>query len=142
GFNRSIRQCRRRAAQGRAVGRRRSTHRRRPLGNGIDDRDDRPRTGTTPTRRPGRSSGSRCSQQGDQTVSLANFTSTMVLNAIQSAVSKLVISSSDVDENLGERIVPLDLRRWLARLRLLEGVPFAYLAADSMLLPPESIRFF
>jgi hypothetical protein len=75
-------------------------------------------------------------------VSLANFTSTMVLNAIQSAVTKLVISSSDVDENLGERIVPLDLRRWLARLRLLEGVPFAYLAADSMLLPPESIRFF
>jgi hypothetical protein len=66
----------------------------------------------------------------------------MVLNVVQSAVSKLVLTPSDADENLGERIVPLDLRRWLARLRLLEGVPFAYLAADSMLLPPESIRFF
>jgi hypothetical protein len=30
---------------------------------------------------------------------------------------------------------------WLARLRLLEGVPFAYLVADERLLPLESIRF-
>lgn len=31
---------------------------------------------------------------------------------------------------------------WLARLRLLMGVPFAYLVSDERLLPPESIRFF
>ena len=42
----------------------------------------------------------------------------------------------------GPRRVPRDLRIWLARLRLLEGVPFSYLVADSALLPPESIRFF
>ena len=42
----------------------------------------------------------------------------------------------------GPRRVPRDLRIWLARLRLLEGVPFSYLVADSSLLPPESIRFF
>lgn len=43
---------------------------------------------------------------------------------------------------LGERIVPRDLRQFLARLRLLGGVPFSYLVPDSALLPPESIRFF
>ncbi len=39
-------------------------------------------------------------------------------------------------------ILPDSARRWLARLRLLEGVPFAHLIPDSELLPPESIRFF
>ncbi len=31
---------------------------------------------------------------------------------------------------------------FLARLRLLEGVPFAYLVPHDEMLPPESIRFF
>jgi hypothetical protein len=72
----------------------------------------------------------------------SNFTGKMAIAAIQTSVRKLQVSPSDVDPNLGDRIVPLDLRQWLARLRLLEGVPFAYLVADSLLLPPESIRFF
>jgi hypothetical protein len=72
----------------------------------------------------------------------SNFTGKMAMAAIQTSVRKLQVSPSDVDPNLGNRIVPLDLRQWLARLRLLEGVPFAYLVADSLLLPPESIRFF
>jgi hypothetical protein len=38
--------------------------------------------------------------------------------------------------------LPDAVRQWLARLRLLEGVPFAHLVPDSELLPPESIRFF
>ena len=42
----------------------------------------------------------------------------------------------------GPRRVPRPLRLWLARLRLLEAVPFSHLVADSALLPPESIRFF
>ena len=42
---------------------------------------------------------------------------------------------------LGETL-PGTVRRWLARLRLLEGVPFAHLVVDSELLPPESIRCF
>lgn len=37
---------------------------------------------------------------------------------------------------------PADLRRWLVRLRLLEGVPFANIVADTELLPEESIRWF
>ncbi|GMA88981.1 hypothetical protein GCM10025868_42310 [Angustibacter aerolatus] len=42
----------------------------------------------------------------------------------------------------GPRRVPRDLRLWLARLRLLEPVPFSHLVADASLLPAESIRFF
>lgn len=38
--------------------------------------------------------------------------------------------------------MPAELRRWLVRLRLLEGVPFANLVADTELLPEESIRWF
>lgn len=71
-----------------------------------------------------------------------NFTAAMVMTAIQTAVLEVEVTPSDVSETAGDRIVPLDLRQWLARLRLLDGVPFSYLAADSLLLPPESIRFF
>jgi len=50
---------------------------------------------------------------------------------------------SERDRNAGEdRITPLAVRDWLARLRLLEGVPFNTIVADSELLPKESIRFF
>jgi hypothetical protein len=45
-------------------------------------------------------------------------------------------------EDDGEGAMPPELRQWLVRLRLGECVPFAYLVADTELLPPESIRFF
>lgn len=38
--------------------------------------------------------------------------------------------------------MPPELRDWLVRLRLLDGVPFSYLVADTALLPEESIRWF
>jgi hypothetical protein len=38
--------------------------------------------------------------------------------------------------------MPASLANWLARLRLLYGVPFNYLVPDSRLLPMESARFF
>jgi hypothetical protein len=41
-----------------------------------------------------------------------------------------------------EDSVPESLRNFLARLRLLYGVPFNYLVPDSRLLPVEAIRFF
>jgi hypothetical protein len=72
----------------------------------------------------------------------AYFTSELVVTTLTQAVVNLTISPSDVDPNMGDRIVPLDLRQWLARLRMLEYVPFCYLVPDSLLLPPESIRFF
>lgn len=37
---------------------------------------------------------------------------------------------------------PGEVVMWLARLRLLHGVPFAYLAAHDEMVPNESIRFF
>jgi hypothetical protein len=39
-------------------------------------------------------------------------------------------------------VVPPDIVRYLARLRLLEGVPFNYIVPDATMLPPETIRFF
>ena len=42
----------------------------------------------------------------------------------------------------GDGALPIALRRWLVRLRLLEMVPFAYLVPDARLLPPESVRWF
>jgi hypothetical protein len=38
--------------------------------------------------------------------------------------------------------LPEPLIFWLARLRLLYGVPFIYMVPDSRILPPETIRFF
>ena len=55
-----------------------------------------------------------------------------------STVSPPVVVSDDGDDG----VMPQDLRSWLVRLRLLEGVPFANLVADTELLPPESIRWF
>jgi len=72
----------------------------------------------------------------------AFFTSQVVFSAVKAAVTQIVVTPSDSDPDMGDRIVPLDLRQWLARLRLLDSVPFAYLTPDSLLLPPESIRFF
>ena len=50
------------------------------------------------------------------------------------------VNEQDPDE--GTHVVPRDLRHFLARLRLLHGVPFSYLVPDETLLPVESIRFF
>ena len=66
---------------------------------------------------------------------------TAALKAAVDAITTVTPAGTDTDTD-GTHVVPLELRRWLARLRLLEGVPFAYLVPDSALLPPESIRFF
>lgn len=55
-----------------------------------------------------------------------------------STISPPVVVNDDGDDG----VMPQDLRSWLVRLRLLEGVPFANLVADTELLPPESIRWF
>lgn len=53
--------------------------------------------------------------------------------------SRAPVAEFKPDENTA---MPAELRNWLVRLRLLEGVPFANLVADSELLPQESIRWF
>jgi hypothetical protein len=42
----------------------------------------------------------------------------------------------------GEDDIPPEILDWLARLRLLYGVPFEYLVADARMMPTETIRFF
>ncbi|WP_028060604.1 hypothetical protein [Candidatus Solirubrobacter pratensis] len=41
-----------------------------------------------------------------------------------------------------EPVPPAPVVRWLARLALLDGVPFNYLVPDEGMLPPESLRMF
>ncbi len=66
-----------------------------------------------------------------------------VVSEIRGMTADYKPSISDRDRDAGkDRITPLAVRDWLARLRLLEGVPFNNLVADSELLPIESIRFF
>lgn len=57
--------------------------------------------------------------------------------AMATPIADVIVLDDDDDGGM-----PADLRSWLVRLRLLDGVPFAYLVADSTLLPQESIRFF
>ena len=64
------------------------------------------------------------------------------VDMIRQSVLDIVPTPADTDDDFGDRVVPFEIRQWMARLRLLEAVPFAYLAADSELLPRESIRFF
>lgn len=52
------------------------------------------------------------------------------------------VPSVDVADTDNDGAIPAELRAFATGLRLLDGVPFAYLVADTELLPPESIRFF
>lgn len=70
------------------------------------------------------------------------FTSTLAMDAVRKAATQYAGIVTDRDPDDGEHVVPGELRRFLARLRLLHGVPFSYLVPDARLLPPESIRFF
>ena len=66
----------------------------------------------------------------------------LVHEAVVSAVSQIVSGLVEHDPDDGDHVVPGELRRDLARLRLLNDVPFSYLVPDATLLPTESIRFF
>jgi hypothetical protein len=66
----------------------------------------------------------------------------IVATAVLHMAQELVLEVDTEAPDPGPRAVPRDLRLWLARLRLLEGVPFSHLVADASLLAPESICFF
>jgi hypothetical protein len=68
--------------------------------------------------------------------------SELVLDATVAAVASYASLVTDHDPGDGDHVVPGELRRFLGRLRLLNGVPFSYLVPDAELLPIESIRFF
>src|SRR3954463_6515722 len=59
------------------------------------------------------------------------------LNLVESVAPPKIVDDDDVDSSM-----PAEIRNWLVRLRLLGGVPFANLVADTELLPEESIRWF
>jgi len=69
----------------------------------------------------------------------AYLTNPLMFAATEQAV---VLQQETTAETPVGDLLPDVVRTWLARLRLLEGVPFAHLVPDSELLPPESIRFF
>jgi hypothetical protein len=73
----------------------------------------------------------------------------LYLQALQATTSTMVATIGQVPPAEGVEdqippggVVPAEIVRALARLRLLEGVPFGYLVPDAELIPQESIRFF
>lgn len=72
----------------------------------------------------------------------ALLSSEVMLDAAVAAAKNYAGLVADHDPGDGDHVVPGELRRFLARLRLLHGVPFSYLVPDADLLPIESIRFF
>lgn len=67
----------------------------------------------------------------------AKLVADLPLRYVELAPPALIADADDLDSAM-----PAEIRNWLVRLRLLEGVPFANLVADTELLPPESIRWF
>lgn len=72
----------------------------------------------------------------------SHVTAEAALDLATKAALSAVAGLTEVDPDDGEHVVPGELRRFLAGLRLLQGVPFSYLVPDADLLPKESIRFF
>jgi hypothetical protein len=76
-------------------------------------------------------------------MSANNLPGHQVMSTMRSVANDFVVKGGELDLIAGKtRVTPAAIRDWLARLRLLEGVPFNNLVADSELLPIESIRFF
>jgi len=70
------------------------------------------------------------------------LTAELVLSELKAAMAFPIQTSDEDDYSREKRVTPRELRQFLARLRLLEGVPFNNIVPDSELLPLESIRFF
>jgi hypothetical protein len=73
----------------------------------------------------------------------AYVTSIAQAQLTMSATIAQMVQQAGVEDGVDpDGVVPAPLVRFLARLRLLEGVPFSYLVADADLTPAETIRFF
>ncbi len=77
------------------------------------------------------------------------LTSQVYFEKLSDAVLSLSATIAQLPKDSGiedgidpDGVVPADILRALARLRLLEGVPFSYLVPDAELIPTETIRFF
>ena len=67
--------------------------------------------------------------------------SALQLDMVAQSLSAQVVTAPPVTAD-DEGSLPAELRTWLVQLRLAQALPFAYLVADSALLPEESIRWF
>ncbi len=70
-------------------------------------------------------------------VDMATMYESLPLQMVTLVPPAMIADTDDLDSAM-----PAEMRNWLVRLRLLEGVPFANLVADTELLPEESIRWF
>jgi len=73
---------------------------------------------------------------------MSAFDAQVSLEVQLKAATVVMTDLTETDPDDGDHLVPGVIRRALAALRLLSGVPFSYLVPDSSLLPPESVRFF
>jgi len=73
---------------------------------------------------------------------MSAFDAQVSLEVQLKAATLVMTDLTETDPDDGDHVVPGVIRRALAALRLLSGVPFSYLVPDSSLLPPESVRFF
>jgi hypothetical protein len=64
-----------------------------------------------------------------------NVTAAATMQIATAKLASVVFAPQDDDAEFGTRVTPPELRGWLARLRLLQAVPFSYLVADAQLLP-------
>lgn len=71
-----------------------------------------------------------------------NLDGALIIHDLPIAIATNVAVPIEVAQDDDDSAMPAELRSWLVRLRLLEGVPFANLVADTELLPEESIRWF
>lgn len=63
--------------------------------------------------------------------------------AVRADARTVLREPSQIIAALGDSLaVPLEIYTWLAKLKLLDGVPFRYLVPDERMLPPESMRIF
>ena len=75
-------------------------------------------------------------------MSVMKVDASVMVQGLPLQLTKLAGVAATVTDDDTDSTIPQELRSWLVRLRLLEGVPFANLVADTELLPPESIRWF
>jgi hypothetical protein len=66
----------------------------------------------------------------------------LALSTLQATIAQLPKSGGVEDGIRPDGVVPAEIVRFLAQLRLLQGVPFSYLVPDAELIPAETIRFF
>ncbi len=91
---------------------------------------------------PARRTATSCSTDSTTEEDAMKIDSKTFVEYAKTAAISILDDLVETDPTTATTWCPVELRRFLAGLRLLKGVPFSYLVPDADLLPPESIRFF